>query len=87
MHVQQTVVRILDEVLSLNGRGGALGRDSRLLGAIPEFDSMAVVALIAALEDQLGIAVDDDELDGATFATVGALVDFVAGKLGVASRT
>lgn len=82
MDVQQAVVRIIDEVLGLRGRGAGLGRESSLLGAIPEFDSMAVVSLIAALEDQLGIVVDDDEIDGATFATVGTLTDFVAIKLG-----
>ncbi len=82
MDVQQQVVRIIDEVLSLHGRGLKFNRQTHLLGAIPEFDSMAVVALIASLEDQLGISVDDDEVDGSTFRTVGALVDLVAGKLG-----
>jgi acyl carrier protein len=52
-----------------------------LLGAIPELDSMAVVSLITSLEEQLGLTVDDDEIDGETFATVGSLTDFVAGKL------
>ena len=39
------------------------------------------VSLITSLEEQLGIEVGDDEIDGDTFATVGALVDFVSGKL------
>jgi len=75
------VVRILDEVLSLNGRSAAFNRDTPLLGAIPELDSMAVVSLITALEEQLGVTMDDDEIDGATFATVGSLVDFVAARV------
>ena len=42
---------------------------------------MAVVALITTLEERFGIAVsNDDEIDGATFSTVGALVDFVGQK-------
>jgi len=45
-------------------------------------DSMAVVTLITTLEEQLGITVEDDEIDGATFATVGSLVDFVTQQLG-----
>ena len=77
----QQVLRILDEVLSLNGRSAAFNRDTPLLGAIPELDSMAVVSLITALEEQLGVTMDDDEIDGATFATVGSLVDFVAARL------
>ena len=81
MDMTREVIRILDEVLSLDGRSASFTRDTHLLGAVPEFDSMAVVSLIVMLEDRFGFAVDDDEIDGATFATVGALVDFVTGKL------
>ncbi len=42
----------------------------------------AVVTLITSLEERFGITVDDDEIDGATFGSVGSLVDFVAAKLG-----
>ena len=56
-------------------------RETALLGAIPELDSMAVVTLITTLEEQLGIVVDDDDIDGSTFATVGSLADFVGDKL------
>lgn len=82
MDVTQEVLRILDEVLSLKGRSASFTRDTALLGAIPELDSMAVVTLITTLEEQLGLVVDDDDIDGATFATVGSLVDFVSAKLG-----
>ncbi|MCW5630341.1 MAG: acyl carrier protein [Rhodoferax sp.] len=81
MNTQQEVLRILDEVLSLGGRSSAFGPDTALLGAIPELDSMAVVTLITSLEEQLGIVVDDDDIDGATFATVGSLTEFVDAKL------
>ena len=76
------VLRILDEVLSLGGRAMKFSAETPLLGAIPELDSMAVVALITTLEDRFGIMVDDDEISGDTFATVGSVTDFVAGKLG-----
>jgi acyl carrier protein len=75
------VLLVLDETLSLGGRGMQMTRDTHLLGAIPELDSMAVVTVITRLEEQFGIVVDDDDIDGSTFATVGSLVDFVAGKL------
>lgn len=42
---------------------------------------MAVVSLITALEDHFGIAVADDELEAATFATLGSLAEFVRQKL------
>lgn len=81
MDVNKEVLRILDEVLSLSGRSASFTRETHLLGAIPELDSMAVVSLITGIEEQLGVMVDDDEIDGETFATVGSLVDFVNGKL------
>ena len=81
MDVQREVLRVLDDVLSLNGRAAALSREAPLLGAVPELDSMAVVAVITTLEDRFGITVADDELDGSSFATVGALTDFVSSKI------
>ena len=81
MDVNKEVLRILDEVLSLNGRSAGFTRETHLLGAIPELDSMAVVSLITGIEEQLGVMVDDDEIDGETFATVGSLTDFVAAKV------
>jgi len=81
LDVLKEVLRVLDEVLSLAGRSAGFSRDTALLGAIPELDSMAVVSLIAALEDQFGMVVDDDDIDGSTFATVGSLSDFVSSKL------
>lgn len=81
MDVTQEVKVVLDEVLSLNGRSAAFTRETHLLGAMPELDSMAVVSLITRLEEHFGLTVDDDDMDGSTFATVGALVDFVDAKL------
>jgi acyl carrier protein len=79
--INQEVLEILDQVLSLNGRAKSFTGATQLLGAIPELDSMAVVAVITTLEERLGVTVEDDEIDGATFATVGSLVEFVSGKL------
>jgi acyl carrier protein len=81
MDVTKQVLRVLDEVLSLGGRADAFTRDTALLGAIPELDSMAVLSLITTLEERFGIAVDNDDIDGDTFATVGSLVDFVQAQL------
>ena len=82
MDIRNEVLAILDEVLSLKGRSRSFTTETALLGAIPELDSMAVVALITAMEERFGFIVEDDEIDGAAFATVGTLVDFVQGKLG-----
>lgn len=74
-------MNILDEVLDLHGRSAAMHRGSPLLGAVPELDSMAVVNVITTLEERFGFTIDDDELDAATFASVGTLADFVQTKL------
>jgi len=81
MDVTQEVKLVLDEILSLNGRSASFTRETHLLGAIPELDSMAVVSLITRLEEHFGLTVDDDDMDGSTFATVGSLADFVSEKL------
>ncbi|WP_374434161.1 acyl carrier protein [Inhella sp.] len=80
--LQAQVLRLLDDVLSLDGRAQSFTRSTALLGALPELDSMAVVSLMTAMEERLGLSIDDDEIDGDTFATVGSLTDFVAAKLG-----
>jgi acyl carrier protein len=81
MDTVREVARVLDDVLSLNGRSASYTRSTHLIGAIPELDSMAVVGVISAIEERFGILVDDDDIDGETFATVGSLADFVSGKL------
>ena len=81
MDIKKEVLAILDEVLSLNGRAASFELDTALLGAVPELDSMAVVGVINMLEERFGFIVEDDEIDGTAFATVGSLVGFVEGKL------
>ncbi len=80
MNTKKEILAILDEVLSLKGRSATFSEQTLLLGALPELDSMAVLALISSLEDHFGIAVNDDEIDGATFATVGSLIEYVTSK-------
>ena len=71
---------ILIDTLALGPRGAALQADSPLLGALPELDSMAVISVIGALEEQFGIAIDDDDISAETFATLGSLAAFVRAK-------
>jgi acyl carrier protein len=85
MALQQELVAVLDDVLNLNGRAAEMDRDSELLGALPELDSMSVMALIAALEERFSFTVHPEELDSASFATLGALSDFVETKLSAAA--
>lgn len=82
MALQNQIVEILSQVLQLNSDVAAkMQSDTPLLGSIPEFDSMAVVSIITALEERFGFTVDDDEIDAEVFETVGSLSQFVAQKL------
>lgn len=51
--------------------------DTPLLGSIAELDSMAVVGILAAIEESSGIAIPDDEVSADVFETFGTLVEFV----------
>jgi acyl carrier protein len=77
LDIQKEVLFMLDDVLSLKGRALAFEAETALLGSIPELDSMAVVSIITAIEERFGVEIQDDEIDGAVFASVGSLVEFV----------
>jgi len=80
MNLEDDVRGVLGNVLQLGERAKGLTRDSSLLGTLPELDSMAVVAVVTALEDHFGIQFDDDEISADTFGTLGSLVDLVKTK-------
>jgi acyl carrier protein len=81
LNVQREVVSLLGRVLDLGDAAAAFGPETRLLGSIPELDSMAAATLLTSLEEHFGFVIADDEIDGSTFATIGSLVQFVEGKL------
>lgn len=72
---------LLGEVLSLGTEVRAsLNRESLLFGNLPELDSMAVATVLTAIEDRFGILIDDDEISGELFETIGSLADFIEHK-------
>ncbi len=75
------VVEILRSTLQLGNRADGFTAETPLLGHVPEMDSMAVVTILTAIEDHYGITIDDDEMSGEVFATVGTLCRFLDGKL------
>lgn len=80
MQLLEDTKNILGNVLGLGARKDLLTETSPLLGAIPEFDSMAVVSLIAALEDHFGISIQDNAICAETFETVGSLTRYLQRK-------
>ena len=82
MNATARLKKILADTLQLGARAEALTPQSRLLGAIPEFDSMAVVTVLTLIEEEFGITVDDDEVSADVFETFGTLSAFVEAKAG-----
>ncbi len=78
---EDSVKRILVQVLGIEDRADTLTVDTPLLGGIPEFDSMAVVSVLTAAEEEFGVVIDDDDVDAETFETLGTLTTFVNGKV------
>jgi acyl carrier protein len=75
--------QVLQDVLGLSpARSAAFTPEAGLFGHLPELDSMAVAGLLTEIEDRLGIVIEDDEVDGEMLETYGALLGFVAAKLG-----
>ena len=81
MNCLKEVGHVLQEVLRIGSRAELMEASTPLLGGVPEFDSMAVVAVIAALEERFGVAFADDEIRGESFETVGTLATLVQAKL------
>ncbi len=78
--ILDTVRDVLGEALGLGERSDRFDANSRLLGSVPEFDSMAVVSVLTLIEERFGIEISDDDVDAETFETLGTLADFVESK-------
>lgn len=76
--IQQVALEVIDSQLGLGGAALNFSADSRLHGYLPQFDSMAVVGIIAGLESRLNFDFPETELEGSVFETVGSLVRTVA---------
>lgn len=74
------VASVLAKVLGIDDVSRLANESTQLLGSLPEFDSMAVVEVVAALEERFGITIHDDEVTGEIFETVGSLVAFINAK-------
>lgn len=77
----EQVMEVVSSSLGVEGEISATDANAPLLGALPEMDSMAIVGIIADLEEKFDIAFDDDELDAEVFETVGSLHGLIVSKL------
>ena len=73
-----TLRELLSKVLGLaEDQVGGFAESTALFGSLPEFDSMAVANFLTALEERLGIIIEDDDVDAEHFASFGSLLAFV----------
>ncbi len=77
----QDVKELLVSVLGIEDRAATIDVDTPLLGSLPELDSMAVLELVAALEQRFGVTIDDDEVTAEAFDTLGSLAALLDSKL------
>lgn len=63
-----------------------LTRETPLLGGFAEFNSLTVATLIVKIEEVVDCEVEDDELSGEIFETIGTLADFIDMKMAHALR-
>lgn len=72
---------IVGGILQIGDRMEAMTAESPLLGAVPEFDSMAVVGVLTTIEESYGIFIEDDEVSAEAFETLGSLLEFVNAQM------
>ena len=82
MDLMGKVIGILYQALGIDPGSQMISADSRLIGDMPEFDSVSVVNILTAFEEQFGIIIEDDELDVEVFESVRNLTDYLYKKVG-----
>ena len=80
MSLSLEIKALLKESLQLN-EVEHWDESTEILGAIPEFDSMAIVTVLTLIEEHYGIMIDDDEVSAELFETLGSLIAFVSEKV------
>jgi acyl carrier protein len=78
----RAVIDVLAAVLELQDRAETFDASTELYGSLPELDSLAVVELVQALEEDFQLTIEDSEFSGELFETVGSLANFVESKNG-----
>jgi acyl carrier protein len=76
----EAVIEVVVTTLGIEDQASTMDATTSLFGELPELDSLGVVELAAALETRFDIRLDDEDVTGEVFGTVGGLADFVAGQ-------
>ena len=74
------VKAVVVNILGIEDRAASIDAATPLLGTLPEMDSLAAVELVAALESQFRIVLEDDDINAEAFETLGTLTALVADR-------
>jgi acyl carrier protein len=68
---------LVAETLGITDRLDSLDASTRLVGSLPELDSLGVAELVAEIEDRFGFEIDFSDVTIDMFETLGTLAAFV----------
>ena len=81
MDALNLTVNIVCSCLQLDPSEAQLDADTPLLGGLPDFNSLTIATVIESIEEQLDCIIEDEELTGELFETVGTVAQFVETKM------
>jgi len=76
---------LLRDTLQIGAKADGLTEHTRLFGGLPEFDSVAIVSVVIAIEQEYGVKIADRELSADLFESLGSLSRFIARKVDLQS--
>jgi acyl carrier protein len=71
------IISLVTETLGIDDRTASMDASTRLLGEVPELDSLAVVQIAAGIESRFGFQLDYSSFTADVFETFGSLAAFV----------
>ena len=74
------IIAIVQECLQIED-SSSWDETTELIGALAEFDSMAVVTVITQVEENYGFIINDDEISAEVCETIGTLTAFIEQKI------
>jgi acyl carrier protein len=81
------VKALVAETLGICDRAGSMDASTRLLGELPELDSLAVAEILAAMETRFGLDIDGADFTADVFETLGTLAAFAGAHLNARPAT
>ena len=79
--ILEKVLPLLAEVGGLPEPYDAANESASLLGHGVRLDSIAILRLVSAIEEKLGLTIDESELDRSDFRTIGTVIDFIEKRI------